>query len=132
MGSAILVFEAIVLGLSIPVSVVIYNVDTALAIWSTFLLMVLCILAVGGVRHDKRAAITTGLAVQAVIIAVGIFVRHVVLFLPPATGVIDCSTPFEILLYALGAVIEMVAVLLSELSPGCAFSPSLTGHTLAE
>jgi hypothetical protein len=75
MGSAILVFEAIVLGLSIPVSVVIYNVDTTLAIWSTFLLMVLCILAVGGVRHDKKAAITTGLAVQAVIIAVGIFVR---------------------------------------------------------
>ncbi len=52
MGSAILVFEAIVLGLSIPISVVIYDVDKALALWSTFLLMILCILAVGGVRHD--------------------------------------------------------------------------------
>lgn len=75
MGSAILVFEAIVLGLSIPVSIVVYDVDKALALWSTFLLMVLCILAVGGVRHDKRAAITTGLVVQAMIIGVGIFVR---------------------------------------------------------
>ena len=74
MGSAILVFEAIVLGLSIPVSVVVYDVDSTLAIWGTFLLMVVCILAVGGVRHDKRAAITTGIVVQAMIIGVGIFV----------------------------------------------------------
>jgi hypothetical protein len=75
MGSAILVFEAIVLGLSIPISVVVYDVDKTLVLWSTFLLMVLCILAVGGVRHDKRAAITTGIVVQAMIIGVGIFVR---------------------------------------------------------
>ena len=75
MGSAILVFEAIVLGLSIPISVVVYDVNIALALWSTFLLMVLCILAVGGVRHDKKAAITTGIVVQAMIIGVGIFVR---------------------------------------------------------
>ena len=75
MGSAILVFEAIVLGLSIPVSIVVYEVNTALALWSTLLLMVLCILAVGGVRHDKWAAITTGIVVQAIIIGVGIFVR---------------------------------------------------------
>ena len=74
MGSAILVFEAIVLGLSIPISVVIYDVDKTLTLWSTFLLMILCILAVGGVRHDKRAAITTGIVVQAIIIGVGIFV----------------------------------------------------------
>jgi hypothetical protein len=75
MGSAILVFEAIVLGLSIPISIVVYEVDKALVLWTTFLLMVLCILAVGGVRHDKRAAITTGIVVQAIIIGVGIFVR---------------------------------------------------------
>jgi hypothetical protein len=74
MGSAILVFEAIVLGLSIPVSVVVYDVNSALAIWGTLLLMVICILAVGGVRHDKRAAITTGIVVQAMIIGLGIFV----------------------------------------------------------
>jgi hypothetical protein len=75
MGSAILFFEAIVLGLSIPVSIVVYDVDRTLALWATFLLMVLCILAVGGVRHDKRAAITTGIVVQVIIIGVGIFVR---------------------------------------------------------
>ncbi|MEN9716337.1 MAG: hypothetical protein RLZZ483_312, partial [Actinomycetota bacterium] len=50
MGSAILFFEAIVLGLSIPISIVVYDVDRTLALWATFLLMALCILAVGGVR----------------------------------------------------------------------------------
>jgi hypothetical protein len=75
MGSAILFFEAIVLGLSIPISIVVYDVDRTLVLWATFLLMALCILAVGGVRHDKKAAITTGIVVQAMIIGVGIFVR---------------------------------------------------------
>jgi len=75
MGSAILVFEAIVLGLSIPISIVVYDVDRTLVLWATFLLMLLCILAVGGVRHDKRAAITTGIVVQAIIISVGIVIR---------------------------------------------------------
>lgn len=75
MGSAILIFEAIVLGLSIPVSIVVYDVDRSLALWATLLLIVLCILAVGGVRRDKRTAISTGIAVQAIIIGVGIFVR---------------------------------------------------------
>jgi hypothetical protein len=75
MGSAILFFEAIVLGLSIPISIVVYDVDRTLVLWATFLLMVLCILAVGGVRHDKRAAITTGIVVQAIIIGVGIVIR---------------------------------------------------------
>jgi hypothetical protein len=75
MGSAILVFEAIVLGLSIPISIVVYDVDRTLVLWATFLLMLLCILAVGGVRHDKRAAITTGIVVQAIIIGVGIVIR---------------------------------------------------------
>jgi hypothetical protein len=75
MGRAILVFEAIVLGLSIPISIVVYDVDRTLVLWATFLLMLLCILAVGGVRHDKRAAITTGIVVQAIIIGVGIVIR---------------------------------------------------------
>ena len=75
MGSAILVFGAIVLGLSIPISIVVYDVDRTLVLWATFLLMLLCILAVGGVRHDKRAAITTGIVVQAIIIGVGIVIR---------------------------------------------------------
>jgi Protein of unknown function (DUF4233) len=60
MGSAILVFEAIVLGLSIPISVVVYDVSKTLTLWSTFLLMLLCILAI---------------VVQAIIIGVGIYVR---------------------------------------------------------
>jgi hypothetical protein len=75
MGSAILIFEAIVLGLSIPVSIVVYDIDKTLALWATLLLIAICILAVGGVRRDKRTAISTGIAVQAIIIGVGIFVR---------------------------------------------------------
>ena len=75
MGSAILFFEAIVLGLSIPISIVVYDVDKSLTLWVTFLLMLLCILAIGGVRHDRRTAITTGIVVQLVIIGTGIWVR---------------------------------------------------------
>ena len=75
MGSAILFFEAIVLGLSIPISIVVYDVDKSLTLWVTFLLMLLCILAIGGVRHDRRAAITTGIVVQLIIIGAGIWVR---------------------------------------------------------
>ena len=75
MGSAILFFEAIVLGLSIPISIVVYDVDKSLTLWVTFLLMLLCILAIGGVRHDRRTAITTGIVVQLIIIGTGIWVR---------------------------------------------------------
>lgn len=71
MGSAILVFEAIVLGLSIPISVVIYELPKSQTLWITFGLMLLCILAVGGVRRDRRTAITTGFLVQALIIVAG-------------------------------------------------------------
>ena len=71
----ILFFEAIVLGLSIPISIVIYQTSKSLTLWVTFLLMLLCILAIGGVRHDRRAAITTGVVVQVVIIFAGIWVR---------------------------------------------------------
>ncbi len=75
MGSALLVFQAIVLGLAIPVSLVIYNVDKSFALWSTFALMILCVLAVGGVRRDRRTAIFTGVSVQILIIGVGFFNR---------------------------------------------------------
>lgn len=75
MGSAILFFEAIVLGLSIPISIVIYQTSKSLTLWVTFLLMLLCFLAIGGVRHDRRAATTTGVVVQVVIILAGIWVR---------------------------------------------------------
>jgi hypothetical protein len=75
MGSAILFFEAIVLGLSIPISIVVYGVDKSTTLWVTFLLMVLCIVAIGGVRHDRRGAITTGIVVQLIIIGTGFVVR---------------------------------------------------------
>ena len=72
MGSAILVFEAIVLGLSMPISIVIYGVPKGQTLWVTFGLMLLCILAVGGVRRDRRTAISVGFLVQAIIIIAGL------------------------------------------------------------
>lgn len=78
MASAILTFEAIVLGLSIPISIVIYDTSKSLTLWVTFSLMLLCILAIGGVRHDRRAAITTGMVVQILIIVAGFWVGPLV------------------------------------------------------
>ena len=75
MGSAILVFQAIVIGLTVPVAVVMSNVPKSQAIWTSVALIVLCFLAVGGVRRDRRTAVTTGLLVQVIIIATGFFVR---------------------------------------------------------
>jgi len=75
MGSAILVFQAIVIGLTVPVAVVMNNVPKSQAIWTSLALILLCLLAVGGVRRDRRTAITTGLAVQVIVICTGIVVR---------------------------------------------------------
>ena len=75
MGSAILVFQAIVIGLTVPVAVVAYDVPKSQALWASLALILLCILAVGGVRRDRRAAVTTGLVVQAIVIGTGIVVR---------------------------------------------------------
>jgi len=75
MGSAILVFQAIVIGLTVPVAVTNSNVPKSHAIWTSLALIVLCFLAVGGVRRDRRTAVTTGLAVQALVIGTGFLVR---------------------------------------------------------
>jgi len=75
MGSAILVFQAIVIGLTVPVAVIMNHVSKSHAIWTSLALILLCILAVGGVRRDRRTAITTGLTVQLIVIGTGIAVR---------------------------------------------------------
>ena len=75
MGSAILVFQATVIGLTVPVAVVMNDVPKSQAIWTSLALIVLCFLAVGGVRRDRRTAVTTALLVQAIVIGVGLAVR---------------------------------------------------------
>jgi hypothetical protein len=75
MGSAILVFQAIVIGLTVPVAVVMNDVPKSQAIWTSLALIVLCFLAVGGLRRDRRTAVTTGLVVQVIVISAGFFVR---------------------------------------------------------
>ena len=74
MGSAILVFQAIVIGLTMPISYVVYEVPKSTSIWVASLLMVLCILAVGGVRRDRRTALITAAVVQLLVLASGIWV----------------------------------------------------------
>lgn len=75
MGSATLVFEAIVIGLTVPIAIALYGVPKTQAIWAAVGLMLLCILAVGGVRRDRRTAIMTGSVVQAIVLLTGIYIR---------------------------------------------------------
>lgn len=75
MGSATMVFQAIVIGLAMPVAIVTGNYNRATVLTVGSLLALLCILSVGGIRRDRRTAITTGTAVQAIVIAAGIAVR---------------------------------------------------------
>lgn len=75
MGSATLVFEAIVIGLTIPVAVVVYDVPKSTAIWTALGLFILCFVAVGGIRRDRRTAIFTGTIVQLIVLLAAIPVR---------------------------------------------------------
>jgi len=74
MGSATLFFEAIVIGLTIPVAVANYGVPKNQAIWVAFGLFFLCIFAIGAVRRDRRTAIATGTLVQVIVLFSSIFV----------------------------------------------------------
>ena len=75
MGSATMVLQAIVIVLAIPVAIVTgdYNHTTVLVVGS--LLVLLCILSVGGIRRDRVTAIRTGTLVQTAVLAAGIAVR---------------------------------------------------------
>lgn len=75
MGSATLIFQAIVIALTIPVSIFNYDVPTQLAVWSSVGLIVICFLAVGGIRRDRRTAIVTGSILQALVLITGIWNR---------------------------------------------------------
>ncbi len=80
MGSALLSLQAIVLGLTIPVAVVVYDVPKLRANLVVFSLMALCIVAIGGMRHDRTTAIRTAVVVQTAIILCGLLVKP--LFFP--------------------------------------------------
>lgn len=78
MGSATLFFEAIVIGLTIPVAVAIYEVPKWTAIWTALALMFLCIFAVGGVRRNRRTAIMTGSIVQVIVLLSSLIVKPII------------------------------------------------------
>ncbi len=72
MGSALLTLEAIVIGLAMPIAIVVGGAAKGGVMIAGFALMILCIVAVGGVRHDRKTAIRTCAVVQLIIIAVGV------------------------------------------------------------
>ena len=74
MGSAILIFQAIVIGLTMPISYVVFEVPKSTSITWSLALMVVCILAVGAVRRDRRTALATAALVQLLVLASAIWV----------------------------------------------------------
>ena len=81
MGSAMLIFEALVLGLVMPVAMVQSEHSHGAIIGLASALMLLCLLAVGGIRRDRRTAIATGSIVQVAVLAAGIAISQ---FMVPA------------------------------------------------
>ena len=81
MGSAVMVFEAIVIGLAMPVAIVNGDYNKSLVLTAGCSLMLLAILSVGSIRRDRTSAIKAGYMVQAFVFAAGYFVRP---FLIPA------------------------------------------------
>ena len=81
MGSAVLAFEVIVLGLVMPVAHVVYDYELSTVVWVTVGLSVLCILGIGAMRRDSRTAVMTGSLIQALVLLAGIFIKP---FLVPA------------------------------------------------
>ena len=81
MGSAMMIFEAIVIALAVPVAVVQGDYSHT-RVWAVATVLVtLCILAVGGIRRDRRTALATGWFVQIAVLAAGVAIRP---FLVPA------------------------------------------------
>ena len=81
MGSAVLAFEVIVLGLVMPVAHVVYGYELATVVWVTIGLSILCILGIGAMRRDNRTAVITGSVIQILVLVSGIFI---IPFLVPA------------------------------------------------
>ena len=52
MGSALMVFQSIVIGLAMPVAIVVGGYRTALVAWTAAGLIALCLLSVGALRRQ--------------------------------------------------------------------------------
>lgn len=74
MGSATLLFEAIVIALTIPVAISIYDVPKNLTLVVALSLTLICILAIGAVRRDRKTAVIAGSVVQLLVLLSAIFV----------------------------------------------------------
>ena len=72
LASAVLAFQAIVIGLAIPVAVVVYGVDGAKAGWVGGLLAVSCLVVIGLLSHPWAYAL--GWVIQVLMILAGFIV----------------------------------------------------------
>jgi len=63
LASAVLAFQAIVIGLAIPVAVAIYDVDAAVAGWGGGLLAISCLVVIGLLRYPWAYALGWGIQI---------------------------------------------------------------------
>lgn len=75
--SAVLLFQAIVLALAIPVALTLSDLDNAVAAWGGAGLVLLCIVAIG--LLGRPAGVVLGSLVQVLTLLAGIFVPAMVL-----------------------------------------------------
>lgn len=75
MGSATLFFEAIVIALAIPVGISIYEVPKTTALVVGLGLAILCVIAVGAMRKDRKTAVMTGSLVQLLVLVASFLVK---------------------------------------------------------
>ena len=75
MGSSVLAFEIIVLGLVMPVAYAVYDYPLLTVVWVTSGLSALCIFAIGGMRRGRNTAVITGTVVQILVIVAGLFIK---------------------------------------------------------
>ncbi|MEN9741984.1 MAG: hypothetical protein RIR66_940 [Actinomycetota bacterium] len=75
MGSATLFFEAIVISLAIPVAISIYDVPKTTALVLGFGLAILCVVAVGAMRRDRKTAVLAGSLVQLLVLLASFLVK---------------------------------------------------------
>ena len=75
MGSALMVFESIVILLAIPVAIAIEHQPKRTAVGLALGLVLLCLASVGRMRGPRGIAVRTGTAVQLIVLASGAWVH---------------------------------------------------------
>ncbi len=75
MGSTLMLCQAIVIGLAIPVGLLTGNYPTSHVVWTGTALLLLCLMSIGPMRRDRRTAVTTGTVVQMFVVGAGVVIH---------------------------------------------------------